>query len=124
MDEELIKRSLGPWRAARLLNELRSGVAPELEALANWLDRTGAEDWQSWMGAKKFGKIGGYTAEELQAFARNPQNGEILRNSAVHELVERTNQETLARSQLIPLLRDLLDREGADQAGENPSPPI
>ncbi len=118
MDEELIKRSLGPWHAARLLNELRSGVAPELEALANWLDRTSVEDWQPWMGAKKFGKIGGYTAEELQAFARNPQNGGILRDSAVHELVERTNQETLARSQTIPLLRDLLDREGADQASE------
>ena len=118
MDEELVERSLGPWHAARLLNELRSGVAPELEALANWLDRTGAEDWQPWMGAKKFGKIGGYTYKELEAFARSPQNGEIVRDSVIRELVERANRWPLLRSQLIPLLRDLLGRESADQASE------
>ncbi len=118
MDEELVERSLGPWHAARLLNELRSGVAPELEALANWLDRTGVEDWQPWMGAKKFGKIGGYTYEELEAFARSPENGEIVRDSVIRELVERASRRPLLRSKLIPLLSDLLGREGADQASE------
>lgn len=118
MDEALMKGSLGPWHAARLLNVLRSGIAPELEALANWLDRTSAEDWQPWMGAKKFGKIGGYTLEELEAFTRDPRNGDIIRESAMSELTERASREPLLRSKLITLLRDLLNREHADQASE------
>jgi tetratricopeptide (TPR) repeat protein len=118
MDEALMKRSLGPWHAARLLNELRSGVAPELEALANWLDRTSAEDWQPWMGAKKYGKIGGYTYAELESLTRDPRNGDIIRESVIRELVERASQQPLLRSKLILLIRDLLNREAADQASE------
>lgn len=118
LDEALIKRSLGPWHAARLLNELRSGAAPELEALANWLNRTSPEDWQPWIGTKRFGKIGGYTIAELEAFTRDPHYGDITREAVLSELTERASQQPLLRPQLITLLRDLLNREHADQASE------
>lgn len=118
MDTALMERSLGPWHAARLLNELRSGAAPELEVLSNWLDRTPAEDWQPWLGAKRFGKIGGYTFQELADFARNPENGDIRRQAAITELTERVAQQPSTRTKTITLLQDLLNREYADLASE------
>ncbi len=118
MDSDLVEQSMGPWHAARLLNELRSDAAPELKILANWLDRTSAEDWQPWIGAKMFGKIGGYTFEELEAFARDPRHGNAIREAAIHELVERANLQPILRSNLMILIRDLLNRHDADQASE------
>ena len=118
MDFDLLDESLGPWHAARLLNVLRAGPAPELENLANWLDRTAAEDWQPWISAGSFGKIGGFTFAELEAIVRDPLYGDVTRETVLTELVERVEQQPELRPRVVDLLRELINRPGADQASE------
>lgn len=117
MDESLWENSAGPWHAARLLNHLRSGPAPELESLANWLDRTEGDDWQEW-NSTEIGKVGGYRVDELEAMARDAELDKEVRGAAIDELTIRVGQQPALNAQVIQLLRGLLNRPGSDAAEE------
>ena len=117
LDREWINESAGPRHAARLLNRLRAGQAPELDGLAAWLDHLPAAGERLWLGSS-IGKIGGHTLEELDAIARNSDFDVRMRDMAVEEMVERAEQDESLRAVVVELVRGLLNREGADQAEE------
>lgn len=117
LNRKWINESPGPLHAARLLNRLRAGLAPELDGLAIWLDHLPAAGERLWLGSS-FGKAGGHTVEELNAIAHNADFDVRMRNMAMEEMVERVEQDESLRADVIERLRDLLNRAGADQAEE------
>ena len=117
LDREWINESAGPLHAARLLNRLRAGQAPELDALASWLDHLPATGERLWLGSS-IGKIGGHTLEELDAIAHNPDFDECMRDMAVAEMVDRAEQDESLRPDVVERVRGLLNRAEANQAEE------
>jgi tetratricopeptide (TPR) repeat protein len=117
LDWDWIHESAGPLHAARLLNRLRAGQAPELDGLAGWLDQLPAAGERLWLGSS-LGKIGGHTLEALDAIARNSDFDVHMREMAVEEMVERVRQDESLRAGVVEMVRELLNREGADQATE------
>ncbi len=117
LDREWINESAGPRHAARLLNRLRDEQAPELDGLAGWLDHLPAAGERMWLGSS-IGKAGGHTLEELDAIARNSDFDVNMRDMAVEEMVERSEQDESLRASVVEMVRCLLNREGADQAKE------
>ncbi len=116
-DDDLRNESAGPWHAARLLNQLRRSTAPELDALANWLDRTEGRDWSAWRNSK-IAKIGGYTVPELEAIARDPSYDVAIREAALSDLADQTKEDEGLRDQVVKIFRNLLNRENVDKADE------
>jgi tetratricopeptide (TPR) repeat protein len=117
MDQELWDQSAGPWHAARLLNRMRAGIAPELSVLANWLDRTEGENWREW-ASSRIGKTGGYQVDELEALARDAGLHQELREAAILELVDRSRQQLLPKERVMGLMRQLINQPLADTAEE------
>lgn len=106
-----------PRRVLELLRQMRQDH-PELDSLANLLDRDLEAGWQERLLSRRIGKIGGYTEEQLQGFAANTELNLHLRSSALNALIERAKWIPEIRAQLIALMRTLLTRPEAQQAEE------
>lgn len=112
-----IPESHPAMRALHLLRELRDRQIPELEALSNLVNRN-VENWRDELLTSKFGKIGGYTTNEIKAFAVNPDFFIFLRVTALEALAERAGILPKQRDDIVDFMHQMLTRPEVDSATE------
>lgn len=101
-----------PHHAVALLRQLQANQAVELGELKPWLDRADG-NWPVELLTRHVGKIGGYTATELETMAADTGYHLYVRSGAVDDLVERAQKDPPQRERVVNFMRMLLTRPEA-----------
>ena len=99
-----------------LLHQIHT-TQPALDSLNHWLDQATDENWHRLL-SHEIGKIGGYTAPELQALITDTRLETFIRSNAARALLGQMAEFPEQRDEIITFFRTLLTREEAYQADE------
>jgi tetratricopeptide (TPR) repeat protein len=106
-----------PEHAITLLRRLQPELVFEFEMLQSWLAQADG-NWYHELLCDLTGKINGFSTEDLQSLAANPEHNQSLRHSAVEDLGRRALKIPEQRQAIIDFFKSMLTRPLAQQASE------